>query len=112
VWAVHKEQLHAGVTGTVAAIRQGYWIPSARQLVRQLLRKCVSCRKVSGRPYTVPEPPPLPLDRVKEGKPFDVTGVDFTGALHVRNNGTEAKVYICLFIYVWSIQGSPFGSSL
>ncbi|XP_065917547.1 uncharacterized protein [Dysidea avara] len=97
VLAVHKEQLHAGVTGTVTSIRQGYWIPSARQLVRQLIRKCVSCRKVSGKPYMVPEPPPLPLDRVKEGKPFDVTGVDFTGALHVKNNGTEEKVYICLF---------------
>ena len=97
VLAVHKEQLHAGVAGTVASIRQRYWIPSARQLVRQLLRKCVSCRKVSGKPYMVPEPPPLPLDRVKEGKPFDVTGVDFTGALHVRNDGTEEKVYICLF---------------
>ena len=97
VWAVHTEQLHAGVAGTVAAIRQRYWIPSARQLVRQLLRRCVSCRKVSGRPYMVPEPPPLLLDGVKEGKPFDVTGVDFTGALQVRNNGTEARVYICLF---------------
>jgi len=37
------------------------------------------------------------LCHFKEGKPFDVTGVDCTGAQHMRNNGTEAKVYICLF---------------
>ena len=30
VYATHKEQLHAGVNSTVAALRQAYWIPSAR----------------------------------------------------------------------------------
>ena len=30
VYSVHKEQLHTGVNGTVAALRQEYWIPSAR----------------------------------------------------------------------------------
>ena len=33
VYAVHKEQLHTGVNSTVAALRQEYWIPSARQLI-------------------------------------------------------------------------------
>lgn len=29
---------------------------------------------------------------------FTVTGVDFTGALYVRNiDGSESKAYICLF---------------
>ena len=97
VYSVHKEQLHTGVNGTVAALRQEYWIPSARQLVRRLLRQCVSCRKVIGKPYSIPDPPPLPHSRTKEGKPFEITGVDFTGALYVRNPQGEGKVYICLF---------------
>ena len=29
--------------------------------------------------------------------PFEVTGIDFTGALYVRGNPGETKVYICLF---------------
>ena len=97
VCAVHEHQLHAGVNSTVTALRQQYWIPTARQLVRRLLRKCVPCRKTSGKAYPIPESPPLPKDRTKEGKPFEVTGVDFTGALYVRNHGTESKAYICLF---------------
>ena len=65
--------------------------------MKQLLSKCISCCKVLGKHYEVPESPPLPLDRVKEGRPFEVTDVDFIGALYVRNSGTDDKVCICLF---------------
>ena len=81
----------------VALRQEYYWIPSARQFVRQLLRQCVSCCKVMGKAYSIPDPPPLPRARTKEGKLFEVTGVDFTGALYVRNSKGENKVYICLF---------------
>ena len=64
---------------------------------KRLLRKCVPYCKTSGKAYLISESPPLPKDRTKEGKPFEVTGVDFTGALYVRDHGTESKAYICLF---------------
>jgi len=74
-----------------------YWVPCARQVIRSLLRKCVTCRRLAGRPYTAPDPPPLVAARVKQSMPFEVTGIDFTGALYVRGNDRETKVYICLF---------------
>jgi len=94
---VYTAHLHAGVSNTVAALRQQFWIPSARQLVKQLLRKCVPCCKVLERPCPIPESPLLPQSHTKEGRPFEITSVDFTGALYVRNSGHESKVYICLF---------------
>ena len=78
VYAVHQEQLHTGVSNTVAALRQQYWIPSGRQLVKQLLRKCVVCLNVLGKSYPMPESPSLLQSRTKEGRPFEITGVDFT----------------------------------
>jgi len=42
-------------------------------------------------------PPPLPKIRVTEAPPFTITGVDFTGALFVKEGDQEKKVYICLF---------------
>ena len=39
----------------------------------------------------------LPKVRLQDMPPFTVTGIDFTGALYVRQNHTEGKVYICLF---------------
>ena len=82
----------------LTALRQTYWVPHARQRIRALLRKCVTCRKLAGRPYTAPDPPPLVGARVEQSMPFEVTGVDFTGALYVRGE-RECKVYICLFTY-------------
>ena len=34
---------------------------------------------------------------MQQTQPFEVTGVDYTGALYVRNAGIEIKVYTCLF---------------
>ncbi|XP_033745623.1 uncharacterized protein LOC117331137 [Pecten maximus] len=90
---------HCGLGSTITLLRQRFWIPAIRQLVNSVLRKCVICRKVSGKPYTAPDPPPLPKDRVTMDRPFTVTGVDFSGALYIKSGkGSETtKVYICLF---------------
>ena len=93
----HYNQLHAGVNATVTAIRQKFWIPAVRQSVKRVLRCCVTCRKVVGKPYPAPDQAPLPKSRIHELVPFRVTGVDFTGALFVDDvRGFETKVYICL----------------
>ena len=47
--------------------------------------------------YRTPDPPPLPKIRVGERRPFAVTGVNFTGALYVKESNGEQKAYICLF---------------
>jgi len=95
--STHVKQLHAGVKSTLTALRQSYWVPSGRQHVKTLIDKCVTCRRVSGTAYNAPDPPPLPKSRMQQTQPFEVTGVDYTGALYVRNAGIETKVYICLF---------------
>ena len=48
----HVNQFHGGVNGVITVLRQQYWIPKIRQVVRCLLRKCVTCKKVSGKPYS------------------------------------------------------------
>ena len=64
--------------------------------LRESCSKCVICEKVA------PDPPPLVKDWVNATRPFEVTGVDFTGALYIRSGTGEHKVYICLFTYAVS----------
>ena len=99
MYATHATQLHGGTDTTVTALRQRFWIPAARRVVARLLWKCVICRRVAGKPFPVPDPPPLPQARVQDGPPFSVTGVDFTGAMYVKREGMvgEYKMYVCLF---------------
>ena len=95
----HQKLHHGGVSSTVTALRQVYWIPTIRQRVKKQLRQCVTCNKLSGRPYRTPDPPLLPKVRVEESKPFTVTGVDFTGALTQMGKGK--------FIYACSLVLAP-----
>ena len=83
---------------TITQLRQTFWIPAARQLARKILGQCVTCRKVIGKPYIAPDPPPLPKIRLQEAPPFTATGLDFTGALQVKDKDKVlSKAYICLF---------------
>ena len=70
VFDAHENQLHSGVNCTITQLRQKYCIPSIRQCVRSLLRTCVKCTRVIGRPYRTPAPPPLPKVRVEEAPSF------------------------------------------
>ena len=97
IYSVHSQMFHAGTNTTLTAIRQQFWIPIARQSIKSLLRHCTTCRRHGGKPYATPDPPPLPEIRTRDTIPFTITGIDFTGALYVRQDSTENKVYICLF---------------
>ena len=88
---------HAGTNTTLTAIQQQFWIPTTRQHIKSLLCQCTACRRHGRKPYATPDPPPLPEIRTRDTIPFTITGIDFTGALYVRQDSTENKVYICLF---------------
>ena len=98
IQSIHSRQLHTGVGGTVVALRKKLWLSSARQVVKSILRKCVTCRYQESKPYCLPSSPPLPEFRLNSMKPFQVVGIDFTGHLVVKNCGKKhTKCYICLF---------------
>ena len=85
VRATHCMVLHGGVRETLTELRQSYWIPKGRQLVKKEIRKCVTCRKVEGPPFRSVNAPPLPYKRVTGSQPFQVTGIDYAGPLYIHN---------------------------
>ena len=89
IHSTQVKQFHAGVNLTLTALGQSYWVPSGRQGVKTLIDKCLTCRKVSGTAYNAPDLPPLPKSRMQQTQLFEVTGVDYTEALYVRNAGIE-----------------------
>ena len=60
-----------------------YWIIKGREAVKGVIRKCVICLKMEGKPYSTPTD--FPEEIVSDGPPFVNTGVDFTGPLYVQN---------------------------
>ena len=59
---------------------------------------CRMCQS-NGKPYKIPDVPPILKSCVGSATPFGVTGVDFTGTLYVKIKPIgKCKACICLFI--------------
>ena len=62
------------------------------------MSECVTCRRITGKPYGTPPTAALPDFRVKEAPPFSRVGIDFAGPLYVKEkSGQMGKAYIALF---------------
>ncbi|XP_065058547.1 uncharacterized protein LOC135686274 [Rhopilema esculentum] len=73
----HQQLHHIGVGGTIVALRKRFWVPSARSATRNLLRKCLKCKRVTGRHYPLPMSAELPTFRVDtSSRPFSNIGAD------------------------------------
>lgn len=99
VMEAHRRVKHNGVKSTLTELRSAYWLVRGRQSVRKWINRCVTCRRLEGRPYPRIPPPPLPEYRVKQSRPFSCTGVDFAGPLYVRvpERPEGAKTWLCLY---------------
>ena len=97
----HESVKHNGVRETLTEVRSNYWIIKGRQTVKNLLSKCIVCKKLQGKPYSLVPEPPLPDFRVSENMAFSKIAVDFARPLYVRNifesKGDMYKCYIALF---------------
>jgi hypothetical protein len=97
ITSIHEQIFHYGAESTLAKLIQCYWIPSARAEVKRIFRSRVKFLRDHGSSYKLPDPAPLPADRVRESYPFKVTGIDYTGAISIRVKEGEDSVYILLF---------------
>jgi hypothetical protein len=95
--SVHGRIFHYGIDSTISHLIQQYWIPSMRSQVKSVYRKCSKCRRDSGSSFQYPDPAPLPSIPIQDNYPFAVTGVDYTGAIHVRVKGVIISAYILIF---------------
>lgn len=95
----HKQTLHGGVADTLSLLREQYWLPKGRQVVKTILKKCLVCKVIEGRVLKQPGPPALPKERVIHKEPFQTVGVDYTGCITLKNPADNSldKYYVCMF---------------
>ncbi|UYV62396.1 hypothetical protein LAZ67_2000392 [Cordylochernes scorpioides] len=84
---------HAGVQFLMNKLREKYWIVKARQTIKKIVRRCVTCRRFSAKPVVV-EDAPLPATRVHNAKVFEVVGIDLAGPLYLKD---QTKTWVVLF---------------
>ena len=85
IWDIHRKLKHAGTKQTLTELRQRYWISQSRNYVRNIIRRCRTCRKLHCKHYNHPKTPSLTKFQLADTQPFSTTGVDNFGPLYVRN---------------------------
>ena len=96
--ASHRRVLHYGVSATMADVRERFWVPQLRSLVKKIIRNCNRCKRFAAKPLSPPEKSLLPEFRVEFAEPFAVTGVDFAGPIIYKEGKQKTgKAYIALF---------------
>ncbi|GFX60673.1 uncharacterized protein TNCV_4917231 [Trichonephila clavipes] len=61
-----------------------------------MIRICLVCKKYSAKPADQLSGQ-LPRDRITQSPPFQIVGIDFTGAIFVKDNQGTHKSYVSLF---------------
>ncbi|GFT92031.1 integrase catalytic domain-containing protein [Trichonephila clavipes] len=92
----HERIGHCGVSATLTQLRKKYWIPKGRQLVKTMIRICLVCKNTVPNQLTS-KSGQLPRDRITQSPPFQSVGIDFTGAILVKDNQGTRKSYVSLF---------------
>ena len=101
---VHSEHIilhHAGPQLLMASLREKYWIPRIREVVKAVNHRCLPCYKfkVQASQQLMGE---LPSSRVQPARPFLTTGVDYAGPIVLRLGSNRSKQttkgYIAIFV--------------
>jgi hypothetical protein len=91
--ACHVGIAHQGRMFTISEIRaSGYWILGMRHVVSALIRLCVECRRLRGKPLGQMMGD-LPQERLEPSPPFTYCGVDCFGPFRVTDGRKEVKRY-------------------
>jgi hypothetical protein len=89
------EQAHLA---TMANVREWFWVPELRCLVKRMRSNCHGCVRFRAQAYNKPPPGNLPPTRTQGSTPFQVLGVDFAGPIRYQSKAkAEKKSYLVLY---------------
>ena len=70
----------------MAKVRERFWVPRLRRLVKKPTGSCNGCKKFQAKAYQVPPPGSLPITRTQGSIPFQVVGLDFGERIRLQQS--------------------------
>ena len=95
----HERVFHNTTRETLNVLWSRYWIPRARQKVREIICKCVTCHRFEGQPYVTPAMAPLPEFPLDSEVPtFQTVGPDYCGPVYLKSTSENSIImaWVCL----------------
>ena len=76
--------MHMEVGSKMGALRETWWIPNMRTMVKEEIKNCNVCKIFAAKPFKAPETAALPMFRTVQSLPFQYTGVDLFDLLNAK----------------------------
>ena len=94
----HLKCQHLGISAMLNKVRlSGFWIPKARQAVKNVISPCCVCKRFNSLSFKYPRVTNFPKHRVNFVKPFRHLGIDYTGHVWVKDGKVVKKFYLLVF---------------
>ena len=98
VKCAHVVTSHGGARLTMAKVRERFWVPTLRKLVRTIIKSFWGCKRFRAIPAQSAPPGLLPRERQEGNTPFNIIGVDFAGPVkYLQKPKREQKAYLVLY---------------
>ena len=101
---VHRQVMHMGVASTMGALKETWWIPKMRTMVKKEIRNCNVCKVFAAKPFDAPETAALPTFRTVQSLPFQYTRVDFIGPLKCKGIGGKEDIKVSVIIFTCAVM--------
>ena len=105
----HLRLRHAGPQLMSASLRQQYWIPRMKQVIRPVLLRCLLCFKLMVAAAASQQlMGQLPLARVTVACPFLNAGIDYVGPFEIKSGNTRSKTTIKCYVVFFVCMATKF----
>lgn len=93
----YHDNTHMGMDWVLSSVRNKFWIPHARNILRGIRRKCALCQRLYGKPMQQ-KMADLPPERCEtEQIVFQHVGIDVFGPFLTKRGRVQVKRYGCVF---------------
>ncbi|XP_055306951.1 uncharacterized protein LOC129571207 [Sitodiplosis mosellana] len=100
-WEAHSATKHGSIQLMLQYIRANFWIPRLRLELRSYLSNCITCIRYA-KHFETQLMAELPADRVRQNRPFLITGVDYAGPFELleryKSRSNKRKCWIAIFV--------------
>ena len=62
---IHEKLKHVGVQSTLVEFLSQFWTPQSRRKVKEVLNRCLKCKRMKSYPFMLPKFPNLPDERIQ-----------------------------------------------
>jgi len=98
----HIQMSHSGVYSMLSRLRKQFWIEHIFSKVKCVLKKCILCRRLNGRPVKLNQSS-YRLDRVQpKTSPFGYIYLDYLGNFVVCREDKRQKIWLLCLTCMWT----------